>query len=109
MVSGRGSRWVLLYREGRHFSRSVSRLYREAFAPVAIPRPEPLSLGSHMGEPAVGSAHGRAKLDEAMVAEARRLKREGWTYPKLVERYGVGKVTLFYAVSGRTWRHVPME
>jgi len=57
----------------------------------------------------VGSRHGRARLDEAKVIEARRLHRAGLGYPALVQRFGVGKVTLFYAISGRTWAHVPME
>lgn len=57
----------------------------------------------------VGSRHGRAKLDEAKVIEARRLHRAGWSYPALAQRFRVGKVTLFYAISGRTWSHVPME
>ena len=36
----------------------------------------------------VGSRHGRAKLDEASVLEARRLHRSGWSYQALCERYG---------------------
>jgi hypothetical protein len=102
---------VHLRRDGRVFNRSVGKLYREAFspAPVPVPRPAPLPLRGFRGEPRVGSAHGRAKLDEVKVAEARRLKRDGWTYPELAARYGVGKVTLFYAVSGRTWGHVPSD
>lgn len=59
--------------------------------------------------PVRGSAHGRARLTEESVAEARRLKAEGWSYPALARRYGVNRVTLFYAISGRTWSHVPME
>ena len=62
-----------------------------------------------LGPTVRGSAHGRAKLDEPAVIEARRLKAEGWTYPALAERYGVGRVTLFYAISGRTWQHLPHD
>lgn len=80
---------------------------------VSLPAPVPLPLNDGDDDhdwPRVvrGEAHGRSKLTEASVIEARRLKREGWTYPELVERYGVSKVTLFYAISGRTWGHVPM-
>jgi hypothetical protein len=56
-----------------------------------------------------GSAHGRAVLTEELVIEVRRLKAEGVSYPALVRRFGVGKVTLFYAISGRTWSHIPMN
>ncbi len=60
------------------------------------------------GLPARGSANGRARLDEAKVAEARRLHAEGWSYRALCERYGIGRVTLHYALVGKTWSHVPM-
>lgn len=94
---------VVLGRDGRWHSRSLDKLMRQVFAPV-VPRGYP-----GPDECARGSRHGRARLDEAKVIEARRLKRAGWTYPALVARYGVGKVTLFYAITGETWRHVPME
>lgn len=60
--------------------------------------------------PAIGSDHGRAVLDEDLVAELRRLRRDDpkrWTYPALAERYGVHRQTVFMILSGRTWRHVP--
>jgi hypothetical protein len=55
-----------------------------------------------------GERHHRAKLTEPAVAEARRLYAEGWTWQSLADRYRVEPWTMWYAVSGRTWRHVPM-
>ena len=103
----RGGPSVCLSRDGRPCERSVDRLYREAFPPPPPPGHPggPLRLGPG----ARGSDHGRARLTEALVTEARRLKSEGWSYPELARRYGVGKVTLFYAITGKTWRHVPAE
>jgi hypothetical protein len=51
---------------------------------------------------------GRVKLDEEKVAELRRLKAEGWTYPRLARRFGIARSTVHYALNGCTWRHVPM-
>lgn len=102
-----GRRPTVVFRfEGRCYHRSVDRLFRDAFTPVAPERPAPLPLGGHLGEPARGSSHGRAKLDEAKVVEARRLQAAGWGYRALSERYGVGRVTLWNAITGRTWGHV---
>jgi hypothetical protein len=49
---------------------------------------------------------GLIKLDAAKVAEMRRLKAEGWGYPSLQKRFGVSRSTVFYALTGATWRHV---
>lgn len=56
----------------------------------------------------LGSAHGRARLTEAAVAEARALHADGATVEHLAARYGVAPHTLGYAIRGKTWRHVPM-
>jgi hypothetical protein len=55
-----------------------------------------------------GSANGRARLNEASVIEMRRLRSEGWKTPALATRYGVGRNTVCYALSGKTWEHVPV-
>ena len=56
----------------------------------------------------LGSAHGRAILDEGSVVEMRRLRRvEGWSTNRLAERFRVGRNTVCYALAGVTWRHVP--
>jgi hypothetical protein len=103
---GRSPRAVL-YRDGRGHALSPERLYRGAFTPRPSPPPEPLDATGHLGTPAVGSAHGRAKLDEPKVIEARRLRAEGSTYAELARRFDVNPQTVLYAVTGVTWSHVP--
>jgi hypothetical protein len=95
-----GPPFVALHRDGHAFYRSINSLYRATYSTVDL-------MG--LGPESRGSAHHFARLDEAKVIEARRLKAAGSTYPELVERFGVGRVTLFYAISGRTWSHVPID
>jgi hypothetical protein len=59
--------------------------------------------------PAIGSRHGRARLDEEKILEARRLRRAGWSERALADRYQVRPATMHYALVGHTWRHLPME
>lgn len=56
--------------------------------------------------PARGDAHGRAKLTEAAVREARRLNRQGHSVAGLARRLGVKSNTLGYAITSKTWIHV---
>jgi hypothetical protein len=53
-----------------------------------------------------GSAHGRAKLDEAKVGRMKRLRMEGWTTGRLAKEFGVGRNTVCYVLNGTTWSHV---
>lgn len=54
-----------------------------------------------------GSRHGRAKLSEADVAEARRkYKAGGFSFNSLARIYGVAKATMKDALKGKTWSHV---
>jgi transcriptional regulator with XRE-family HTH domain len=53
-----------------------------------------------------GSAHGRAKLDEAKVARMKRLRLDGWTTNALAREFGVGSNTVSYVLTGKTWGHV---
>jgi hypothetical protein len=55
-----------------------------------------------------GSTNGRAKLDEVKVAEARLLRREGWSFVALGQRYGCRPHTVSYAVRGQTFKHIPL-
>lgn len=102
-----GGKRVALFRDGRKTSRVVEHLYRSAFGDAGDGTPGGLSARGPYQEQAVGSASGMARLDETKVVEARRLRREGWVYADLAERYGVTAGTMLAAVSGRTWRHVP--
>jgi hypothetical protein len=92
-----------LKRDRRRFFRTPDRLYREAFPPPPPPAPLPLSgiCGGARGE-----ASGRARLTDGQVVEARRLRREGWTFVALAGRFRVAETTVSAAVRGLTWRHL---
>lgn len=93
---------VSLWHQGRSVPRSVSRLWRDAFAAAPkVPSGDPRS-----GVSVRGSLHGMALLDEDKVREARRLRRGGWTTGQLARRFGVNRNTMCYALNGTTWRHV---
>jgi hypothetical protein len=53
-----------------------------------------------------GTLHGRSKLTEEIVAEARRLNKSGIGSDRLSVRYGVSRPTMWDAISGKTWTHV---
>ena len=59
------------------------------------------------GRSAKGTHHAGTRLTEADVLEARRLRREGWPFSRLSEKYQVGISTLAHAVTGRNWKHLP--
>lgn len=57
---------------------------------------------------AKGEAHGSSRLTEAQVLEARRLHSAGgMTKQSLSDRYGVSRSAIYYAVTRKTWRHLP--
>lgn len=56
-----------------------------------------------------GSQHGCAKLNEDAVLESRRLRLQGATTRVLADRYGVSYYTMWDALTGRSWRHLPEE
>ena len=57
--------------------------------------------------PPTGSENGFAKLSETTVIEARRRYAAGASVAVLAEAYGVHRSTIYLALSGQTWRHVP--
>lgn len=72
--------------------------------------PTHLFLGTHtdnMQDMVRKRRDGRRRLDEEDVREARQAWRAGQTQRKLAEHFGVSEATIFMAVHGRTWRHVP--
>jgi hypothetical protein len=74
----------------------------------AAPLPPTDPADRLVAEPTVrGSEHGRAVLDEVKVIEMRRLRSEGWSTGRLAGRYGASRNTICYAISGKTWSHVP--
>lgn len=54
-----------------------------------------------------GSAHGMAKLTEVDVRQLREMKLAGANVDELASRFGVKRWTIFDALSGRTWGHLP--
>jgi hypothetical protein len=56
----------------------------------------------------VGEQHGQAKLTEASVLEARRLAKMGISLSAIARKYKVHPTTMWWAVKGVTWKHVPM-
>src|SRR5262249_24076330 len=69
------------------------------------PRPPVESIPDEPG-PARGSRHGRARLTEDPVREMRALHAEGIVITELAARFDVGRVTVHYVVSRRTWTHI---
>lgn len=58
------------------------------------------------GERSHGEKHGNAKLTADNVRELRSLYVHGATLRQLGEKFGVSNVSIYNAVSGRTWRHL---
>jgi hypothetical protein len=54
-----------------------------------------------------GTAHHAAKLTEEDVVSLRKMRREGWSIPRLAKRFGVSFATVQSAASGKLWSHVP--
>jgi hypothetical protein len=64
-----------------------------------------------------GESHGASKLSEADVAEIRRRYKprvghrpnSGVSQKKLAEEYGVHRATIQLILSGKNWKHIPVE
>ena len=59
-----------------------------------------------LGKDCRGERHVSAKITAADAKEIRRLRAEGWTYPRLAKRFPVGMSQLHRIVSGTKWGHV---
>jgi hypothetical protein len=55
---------------------------------------------------AEGECHGNAKLTADNVRELRWLYGEGATLRQLAEKFSVSNVSIYNAVSRKTWRHL---
>ena len=53
-----------------------------------------------------GEKHGNAKLTADNVRELRSLYADGSTLRQLADKFGVSNVSVYNAVSGKTWRHL---
>lgn len=61
------------------------------------------------GTAQLGERNCRSKLNSSLVVEMRRLKDEGWSYSQLAEFAGVTRAAARFAVTGRTWGHIPRD
>jgi hypothetical protein len=73
-------------------------------APAETPPVDGAAWGHFQHRFASGAAHGRSKLTQANVDEARELRAAGWSTGRLAERYGVSRNTIAYALNGTTWQ-----
>ena len=55
-----------------------------------------------------GSRHPQAKLTEAIVLECRERSAVGEAKRALAREFGVAQPVMRHAISGKTWKHVPM-
>lgn len=60
------------------------------------------------GRSAKGERHSQAVLTEALVCEMRRSHALGYSMRQVAKDFGVNNGTAYYALTGRTWRHIPM-
>jgi hypothetical protein len=70
-----------------------------------------LSYGTHaknMGEDRWRDAGGWARLNHKIVRECRARAAAGADITVLADEFGVGLEAMSRAVSGKTWRHIPM-
>jgi DNA invertase Pin-like site-specific DNA recombinase len=58
------------------------------------------------GDRSAGEKHGNAKLTGDNVREIRSLYADGATLRQLAEKFSVSNVSVYNAVSGKTWRHL---
>lgn len=54
----------------------------------------------------LGESHHNARLSNEAVRSMRKLKVQGLRLEEIAERFGVGRITVYDAVKGRTWSHV---
>jgi len=55
---------------------------------------------------AVGERVGCSKLTAEKVLEIRILRKAGWSFNRLVKKFGVSRSTIRAVCSGKTWKHV---
>ena len=120
---------VWLSRNGKATSRRVHRLVGEAFLgplpPAMQTRHGPAGIRANGvadlrygtprenaedkqrdGAQVRGSAVPTAKLSEDIVRHCRARRAAGVTWQSLADEFGVSRRAMFFAVSGRTWKHV---
>ncbi len=76
-----------------------------------------LAYGTRKENMADALAHGttargvkcpQSKLTDSTVIELRKLRQEGITVPKLSQMFGVSLRTVYRALTGESWSHIPL-
>lgn len=60
------------------------------------------------GTRAAGQGHGRSKMTDTKVMEARRRWAQGEAATALAREYGMGHTPMDYLLAGKTWAHLPV-
>jgi integrase len=71
-------------------------------APASHAPPLPLASTTEVSQADPRACGPKLTLETA--AELRKLREEGWSYARLMKRYGISKSTVHYAVRGATWK-----
>ncbi len=126
-VAKNNRRYVKLTVFGKRIRRQVSRLLLEAFVRPARAGEQALHADDNPasnclsnlrwgtgadnaadakrnGRTACGERVQHAKLTRVTVRQLRRLRRSGWTFARLGQKFGVSAPTAYYAYSGKTWK-----
>jgi hypothetical protein len=133
-ITHKGYEKVMLYVDGKNYGEFVHRLVAQCFIDNPENKPQvnhkngdktdnrAINLEwctakenvAHSNElklnvPNFGTNHGMSKLTPKIVCDARRLKKEGYTYKSIAKHYGVSESVIGRACKGETWGHVDCE
>ena len=56
--------------------------------------------------PLRGELNGKEKLTKKMVIKARAMRKKGMFYEDIAKFFNVGRTTISYAITGKSWAHV---
>ena len=72
-------------------------------------RKENMDDARNHGTMARGSKLPQAKLTDSKVIELRKLRKEGITVPALAKQFGITLRTVYRALTGESWSHIPIK
>lgn len=97
-----GKRYQVAHNDGSRQNNHVSNLRWASAHDNALDRRRHCTVPDRKGE-----RHPLAKLSDELVMELRKKRRHGFTYPEIAKQYRIPKLTLYDAIVGNTWRHLP--
>lgn len=56
-----------------------------------------------IGAPSFGEKNGQARFSDIQVLQAREMRAEGLSYPKIAKHFGRSTSATYDAVTGKTW------